>query len=344
MKTDEFDYPLPPELIAQYPAADRDASRLMVLPLPSGRIGHRTFRDLPGLLRPGDLLVSNNTRVLPARLIGRKRTGGRCEMLLLPPWDPDRGEWDVLLRGAAKLRPGMRIDFDQGIEGEIVDVAGGRGKVRFPGHADLVALLERIGHVPLPPYIRREDEPLDRARYQTVFAERNGSVAAPTAGLHFSPSLLEALRQRGVGTTAITLHVGIGTFAPVKAEDVESHSMDPEWAEVSSETAGLIARTREGGGRVIAVGTTAAKTLESFADGEGRVTPGGGFSSLFIRPPYRFKAIDGLVTNFHLPRSTLILLVSALAGRERILEAYRQAVKERYRFYSYGDAMLILGK
>jgi S-adenosylmethionine:tRNA ribosyltransferase-isomerase len=342
MKIDDFDYPLPPELIAQYPPSDRETSRLMVLPLPAGEIEHRTFRDLPDFLRPGDLLVSNNTRVLPARLVGRKMTGGRCEMLLLPPWEPVRGEWQVLLRGAAKLRPGMRITFDQGIEAEIVDVTGGRGKVRFPGQTDLIGLLNRIGHVPLPPYIRREDEPLDRIRYQTVFAERNGSIAAPTAGLHFTPCLLEALREKGIGTATVTLHIGIGTFAPVKVEEVENHSMDPEWAEVSPETARAIARTKESGGRIIAVGTTAAKTLESFGDEEGRVAPGETFSSLFIRPPYRFRVIDGLVTNFHLPRSTLILLVSALTGRGRILDAYREAVRERYRFYSYGDAMLIL--
>jgi S-adenosylmethionine:tRNA ribosyltransferase-isomerase len=284
----------------------------------------------------------NNTRVLPARLIGKKETGGRCEILLIPSWNGSQGAWEALIKGARKLKQGGRIQFGESLYGEVKEVKDGKGKIRFSGQGDVTEILQRIGHVPLPPYIKREDEPLDRERYQTVFAERDGSIAAPTAGLHFTDTLLQSLRESGVRTATITLHVGIGTFTPVKAHNVEDHAMEAEWIEISEETAHEIKAAKARGGKVVSVGTTTTRALESFSDGGGGVRPGKGMSSLFIYPPYRFRVIDGLLTNFHLPKSTLIMLVSAFAGKDALMKAYQEAVLRKYRFYSYGDAMLIL--
>jgi S-adenosylmethionine:tRNA ribosyltransferase-isomerase len=305
-------------------------------------IEHRAFQDITKYLHAGDLLVVNNTRVLPARLIGKKETGGRIEMLLIPSWNGTKGDWKVWIKGAGKVKPGARIRFEQGLEGEVEKVENGKGKVRFTPQGKVMDILEKIGHIPLPPYIKRGDEPLDRERYQTVFAERDGSIAAPTAGLHFTHALLRSLKENGVCTTTITLHVGIGTFAPIKTSDVEDHVMEAEWSEISEQTAREIEETKARGGKVISVGTTTTRALESFSDGKGGVRSGKGMSSLFIYPPYHFRIIDGMVTNFHLPKSTLIMLVSAFAGKDLIMNAYREAVRRRYRFYSYGDAMLIL--
>jgi S-adenosylmethionine:tRNA ribosyltransferase-isomerase len=284
----------------------------------------------------------NNTRVLPARLIGRKETGGKIEMLLVPSWNGTKGDWKALIKGAGKLKRGARIRFEPGFEGEIEDLMDGKARVTFSYPGDVRELLQKIGHVPLPPYIKRGDEPLDKERYQTVFAERDGSIAAPTAGLHFTHALLKSLGEIGVRTAVITLHVGTGTFTPVKARDIEDHAMEAEWVEISEETAQEIRAAKARGGRVVSVGTTTTRALESFSDGNGGVRAGKGMTSLFIYPPYGFRVIDGLITNFHLPKSTLIMLVSAFAGRDALMRAYQEAVQRKYRFYSYGDAMLIL--
>jgi S-adenosylmethionine:tRNA ribosyltransferase-isomerase len=246
------------------------------------------------------------------------------------------------MKGSRKVKQGVRVQFEQGLEGEVLEMKDGKGKVRFTCKAEVMDILQKIGHIPLPPYIKREDEPSDRERYQTVFAERDGSIAAPTAGLHFTHSLLQSLQENGVRTAKITLHIGIGTFAPVKTPAVEDHQMEAEWIEISEETSKEIEVTKTRGGKVIAIGTTTTRALESFSNGNGGVKAGKGMTSLFIHPPYRFRVIDGLITNFHLPQSTLIMLVSAFAGRDLLMEAYRQAVNRKYRFYSYGDAMLIL--
>ena len=305
-------------------------------------IEHQAFQDIFAYLNPGDLLVMNNTRVLPARLIGKKETGGRIEMLLIPSWNGMKGEWEALMKSSGKLKRGARIQFEQGLGVEVEEVKDGKGKVRFSCQGEVVDILKKIGHIPLPPYIRRKDEPLDRDRYQTIFAEKDGSIAAPTAGLHFTPSLLQSLKDKRVHTTTITLHIGIGTFAPVKVRDIEDHKMEAEWIEISEKTAREIEKTKTRGGKIIAVGTTTTRALESFSNGNGGVRPGQGMTSLFIYPPYRFRVIDGLVTNFHLPKSTLIMLVSAFAGKELLMKAYQEAIDRKYRFYSYGDAMLIL--
>jgi S-adenosylmethionine:tRNA ribosyltransferase-isomerase len=286
--------------------------------------------------------VTNNTRVLPARLIGKKETGGKCEVLLIPSWNGTQGEWEVLIKKSRKIEGGARIQFGEGLYGEVKEVKDGKGKICFSGQGEVIEILQKIGRIPLPPYIKREDEPSDRDRYQTIFAERDGSIAAPTAGLHFTHSLLQTLKDQGVSTTSITLHIGIGTFAPVRDKNIEDHTMGAEWVEISEETAREIEETKQGGGRIIVVGTTTTKALESFSDMDGRVKPGKHFSSLFIHPPYRFRIIDGLITNFHLPKSTLIMLVSAFAGKDLLMRAYREAIDRKYRFYSYGDAMLIL--
>ncbi len=314
----------------------------MVLHRSRETIEHREFKDIPDYLHPGDLLVMNNTRVLPARLIGKKETGGTCEILLIPSWNGEKEAWEVLIKRARKLKEGSRIQFGEGLSGEVKEVKDGKGKIRFSSQGEIIEILRRIGHVPLPPYIKRKDEPLDRERYQTVFAERDGSIAAPTAGLHFTPSLLESLRGRGVSTLLTTLHIGIGTFAAVKVKNVEDHSMEAEWIEIPEETATRIEETKKRKGRVIAVGTTATKALESFSGPDGQVKSGKNLSSLFIYPPYHFRVIDGLITNFHLPKSTLVMLVSAFAGKELLMKAYGEAIDRGYRFYSYGDAMLIL--
>ncbi|HUL30690.1 MAG TPA: tRNA preQ1(34) S-adenosylmethionine ribosyltransferase-isomerase QueA [Thermodesulfobacteriota bacterium] len=342
MRIEEFDYHLPRSLIAQYPSPERGRTSLMILDRQTGRTEHQTFQDIVKHLRAGDLLVMNDTRVLPARLFGQKETGGRIEMLLIPSWNGSEGEWRALIRGAKKVKRGARIQFEPGIQGEILGVEDGKGRVRFSYPGDVRDILREIGHMPLPPYIKRDDEPLDRERYQTVFAQRDGSIAAPTAGLHFTHPLLQSLKENGVHTTMVTLHVGLGTFSQVKSRNVEDHPMEAEWAEISEETAKEIKATKARGGRVVSVGTTTTRALESFSDGSGGVRSGKGMTSLFIYPPYRFSVIDGLVTNFHLPKSTLIMMVSAFAGKEFLMKAYQEAVQNRYRFYSYGDAMLIL--
>ncbi len=342
MRIEEFDYPLPNALIAQYPSPQRGETSLMILHRETGGIEHRAFGEITKHLNSGDLLVMNKTRVLPARIIGRKETGGKIEILLIPSWNGTKGEWKALIKGSGKVKRGTRIRFEGGIEGEIEELKDGKAKVRFSYQGEMMDILEKIGHIPLPPYIKRRDEPLDRERYQTVFAERDGSIAAPTAGLHFTHTLLQSLKKSGVRTSAITLHIGIGTFTPVKASDIEDHTMEAEWIEISEETAGEIEDTKARGGRVVAVGTTTTRALESFSDGRGGVRSGKGMTSLFIYPPYRFRVIDGLVTNFHLPKSTLIMLVSALTGRDLLMKAYQEAIRKEYRFYSYGDAMLIL--
>ncbi len=351
----DFDFELPDDRIAQEPAP-RGESRLLVLDAPPGsEERHRRVSDLPelpDLIGPGDLLVVNDTRVIPARLYGRRlveptagdglEEGGRVELLLVEKTDPKRHEWTALARPGKKARPGTRLRFGDGpdswLGAEVTErLEDGRHRVRFAEAVE--PHLERLGHVPLPPYIKREDRPADRERYQTVYATNPGAVAAPTAGLHFTPELLERLTRQGVETARVTLHVGIGTFKPVTADLVHEHVMDEERYEVPEATAKAIAKTRGRGGRIVAVGTTTVRTLESAARATGSVAPGSGRTGLFIYPGYRFQAVDALLTNFHLPRSTLLMMISAFAGRERVLAAYREAIEVGYRFYSYGDAM-----
>ena len=339
MKTSDFYFDLPPELIAQTPLERRDASRLLALDKTTGETRHMHFYDLPSLLRPGDCLVLNDSRVLPARLIGRRAGGGVCEVLLLI----DRGDnvWECLVRPGKKLRPGAKVTFGEGeLSAEIVgEVEGGNRLVRFDYQGIFLEILERLGRMPLPPYIKAELE--DGERYQTVYSRAVGSAAAPTAGLHFTQELLEQVKAIGVKVCYITLHVGLGTFRPVKAENLDEHEMHAEYCMIPQETADTINETKKNGGRVICVGTTSCRTIESWAGKDGRLEASAGWTNIFIYPGYRFKVLDGLVTNFHLPESTLIMLVSALAGRERVLAAYREAVEERYRFFSFGDAMFI---
>ena len=339
MNVQAFDYYLPEELIAQTPLAQRDASRLMVLPRQQGACSHRHFFELPSLLRKGDLLVFNDTRVIPARLHGRKRdTGAKVEVFLLKRLDLDR--WETLVRPGRKLRPGTEVVFSDELSAVIEDTTEFGGRiVRFCWQGVFEEILQRLGEVPLPPYIH-EKLP-DPERYQTVYARENGSAAAPTAGLHFTPELLSQLREQGIQTAYVTLHVGLGTFRPVAVESIQDHVMHSEQYAISAETAALVNETRRQGGRVIAVGTTAVRTLET-AGQSGQLQPCSGFTNIFIYPGYEYKIIDGLITNFHLPKSTLLMLVSALAGRERVLAAYKEAVEQRYRFFSFGDAMLIL--
>jgi len=342
MKVSDFDYSLPRELIARFPAEPRDSSRLMVLNRQTGEIEHRIFRDIKEYLREGDVLVLNDTKVIPARLYGELPTGARVEVLLVRQVEPNL--WEVMGRPARKLKPGKRVVFSPELSARVVEYLGeGRRllKFEFPRNRDFMEILSQIGHVPLPPYIEREERPEDREKYQTVFAKKEGSVAAPTAGLHFTPSLLEELEKKGVIIKTVTLHVGPGTFKPVKVERVEEHTMDYETYTVPPETASEVNRAKREGRRVIAVGTTVVRTLESAATREGFVESGEGITNLFIYPGYRFKVVDALVTNFHLPRSTLLMLVCAFAGKEKVLNAYREAVKEGYRFYSFGDAMFI---
>ena len=341
MKTSDFNYELPPELIAQTPLQRRDASRLLVLDKNSGAWEHRHFFDLPAYLRPGDCLILNDSRVLPARLLGHRLPGGgACEVLLLI----DRGEktWECLVRPGKRLRTGAKLSFGDGeLTAEVVEeLPGGNRLVRFDYEGIFLEVLDRLGKMPLPPYIKEELQ--DRERYQTVYSRVSGSAAAPTAGLHFTPELLEQVKTMGVKVGYITLHVGLGTFRPVKEEALEGHEMHSEYCVIPQETAELINETKRAGGRVICVGTTSCRTLESWADEDGTMHPSAGWTDIFIYPGYRFKVLDGLITNFHLPESTLIMLVSALAGREHVLAAYQEAVKERYRFFSFGDAMLIL--
>jgi len=343
MRTSDYDYELPKELIAQRPAERRDGSRLLVLRRDGGALEHRAFADVLDYLRRGDLLVVNESRVIPARLLGKKRgTGGRVEVFLLRELGP--GRWEALVRPGARVRPGATLEFGAGkLAARVVRAApGGKREIEFDVGPDLAATLERIGTVPLPPYIEREPDESDRERYQTVYATVPGAVAAPTAGLHFTEALLARACDAGVRVARIVLHVGLGTFRPVVAEDPGEHPMEEERYAVSDEAAAAINEARAAGGRVVAVGTTAVRVLETVAGADGRVAAGAGATDLFIREPHRFRCTDALITNFHLPRSTLLMLVSAFAGREAVLAAYREAVRERYRFYSYGDAMLIL--
>ncbi len=343
-----YDYELPADRIARRPAAPRDRSRLLVLECGSGRVEHRRFREIGAFLRPGDLLVLNDTAVIPARLFGRKETGGRVELLLLDPGGGERSgdgrRWSgpCLVRCAKPVRPGMRLDFEGGLRGRVLEVSGATVRVALEAGEDVFAALDRVGHVPLPPYLGRPDDEADRRAYQTVYAARPGAVAAPTAGLHFTRRLLASLRAAGVETAFLTLHVGYGTFQPVREADVRRHRLHDEGYRLPPETAAAVARARARGGRVVAVGTTVVRVLEFAADGEGGVRAGSGRCDLFILPGHRFRAVDAIVTNFHLPRSSLLLLVCAFGGREAVLAAYRTAVREGYRFYSYGDAMLLL--
>ena len=346
----EFDFDLPSELIAQTPAAQRGGGRLLHLSRTTGRIAHTAISALPALLEPGDLLVLNNTRVFPARLLGRRTpSGGQVECLLIRRIEAKDGElWEALVHPGQKLKPGTRVVFDGAatIHGEILERHfHGRRLIRLwvEGDLSLDEAIDTIGRVPLPPYIKRPDTEPDRLRYQTVYAVRRGSVAAPTAGLHFSEDLLTALHARGIETVFITLHVGYGTFQPVRVERVEDHRVDPERYEISADAADAIRRARRAGRRIIAVGTTTTRTLEAVAGGHrGEVVAGEGTTDLFIYPGFEFQAIQGLLTNFHLPKSSLLMLVAAFGGRERVLDAYHEAIAERYRFYSYGDAMLLL--
>jgi S-adenosylmethionine:tRNA ribosyltransferase-isomerase len=339
VKKSDFDFELPPELIAQAPLAERSASRLLLLDAAAPALQDRMFRELPQMLRPGDLLVFNDTRVLPARLFGHKSTGGAVEILIERVTGAH--EATVQLGVSKKPKVGGRIELADGSHAVVLGRDEGFFHLRFEGPEPLEKLLLKLGEMPLPPYIARHPDASDMERYQTVYAREPGAVAAPTAGLHFDQATLDALRERGIDTGYITLHVGAGTFQPVRAENLEDHHMHREWLNVGAELVERIRRTRAAGGRVIAVGTTVVRALES-ACRDGELQPFSGETQIFIFPGYRFSAIDGLVTNFHLPQSTLLMLVSALAGREFVLEAYRHAVKERYRFFSYGDAMLIL--
>jgi S-adenosylmethionine:tRNA ribosyltransferase-isomerase len=343
LPTSAFDYALPPHLIARHPAARRDASRLLVVDRGRDRIEHRTFRDLVDIVPSGDVLVLNETRVIPARLLGRKTTGARAEVLLLHPAGRGDGVWEALVRPGAKLRPGHVVEVAEDLRVMILEATPeGNRLVRLDSPLPFDEALAKYGEVPLPPYLEREPEAADRERYQTVFARENGSVAAPTAGLHFTPELLAALEAKGVLTARLVLHVGIGTFRPVAAEDPAEHRLHAEWYRVPGETAAAIGAARRNGGRVWAVGTTVARTLETVSSPDGVVRAGEGETSLYIRPGYRFRAVDRLLTNFHLPRSSLLMLVAAFGGYDRIMAAYREAVARSYRFYSYGDAMLVV--
>ena len=341
MKTSDFYYELPQELIAQDPLEDRSSSRLLVLDRKTGEMEHRVFRDIKEYLRPGDCLIVNDTKVIPARLMGVKEdTGAGIEVLLLKRKADN--VWETLVKPGRKARPGARIVFGDGLlKGEVLEIAEeGNRLIRFEYEGIFEEILDKLGQMPLPPYITHQLK--DRNRYQTVYAKHDGSAAAPTAGLHFTPELLKEIEEKGVKLAHVTLHVGLGTFRPVKVEDVAEHHMHSEYYVVEEEQARLINETKAAGGRVICVGTTSCRTLESAADENGTLRPGSGWTDIFIYPGYRFKIMDGLVTNFHLPESTLLMLVSAFADKETIMKAYEEAVRERYRFFSFGDAMLIL--
>jgi S-adenosylmethionine:tRNA ribosyltransferase-isomerase len=340
-RTSDYDYALPRGLIAQRPAPRRDASRLLVVSRgEEGRVDAR-FPDLLQWMQPGDVLVLNDTRVFPARLVGRKPTGARVEVLLLRPLS-DRYHWTGWVRPGGKLKPGRRVVVSDALAVDVLESEDGMRTLRLVTELDPDEAIARFGRIPLPPYVEREDDAQDRERYQTVYARRDGSVAAPTAGLHFTPALLEALAANGVRQATLTLHVGPGTFRPVETQDPARHRLHAEWYEVPDATAAAIAAARASGGRVCAVGTTVARVLETVSSEDGRLRAGSGWTDLFLRPPYRFRVVDRLLTNFHLPRSTLLMLVAAFAGYERTMRAYAHAVEHEYRFYSYGDAMLVL--
>ena len=341
MKTSDFFYDLPEELIAQDPLEDRTASRLLVLNRETGAVEHKIFSDVIDYLNEGDCLVINNTRVIPARLIGEKEgTGGKVEVLLLKRRAND--VWETLVKPGKKLRPGARVTFGDGrLKAEILEIAEeGNRLVRFYYEGIFEEILDSLGEMPLPPYITHKLE--DKEMYQTVYAKYDGSAAAPTAGLHFTKELLNKIEEKGIKIASITLHVGLGTFRPVKVDDVNNHHMHTEWYEVNAKAADIINETKRNGGRVICVGTTSCRTIESVADENGYMKAKTGETDIFIYPGYKFKVMDGLITNFHLPESTLVMLVSAFAGKENVLAAYETAVKERYRFFSFGDAMLLI--
>lgn len=341
MKTSDFYYDLPRELIAQDPLEDRSSSRLLVLNRETGEREHRVFREVMEFLNPGDCLVVNNTKVIPARLMGVKEgTGAGIEVLLLKRCEDN--VWETLVKPGKKARPGVRISFGGGIlTGEVLEVAEeGNRRIRFIYDGIFEEILDRLGQMPLPPYITHQLK--DKNRYQTIYAKHDGSAAAPTAGLHFTPELLKEIEEKGVKIAHVTLHVGLGTFRPVKVEDVTQHHMHSEFYRIEEEQAQLINDTKAAGGRVICVGTTSCRTLESAADDKGILHAGSGWTDIFIYPGYRFKMMDALITNFHLPESTLLMLVSAFAGKEQVMAAYEEAVQERYRFFSFGDAMMIL--
>ncbi len=336
MKLSDFDYNLPKELIARYPVEPRDHCRLMVLDRKNKSIRHRIFKDIKEYIQEGDLLVLNDTKVIPARLIGKKETGAKIEVFLLRPVTEEI--WEVLIKNIRKLKAGQKVIFGEDFSAFLIEkYTEGKALVKFEGK-DIKNLIKKYGHIPLPPYIEREDEERDKDYYQTVFAKKEGAVASPTAGLHFTEELLEELEKKGVKISFVTLHVGLGTFRPIQTEDITKHKMHEEYYHIPEETIKAIQKTREKGKKIIAVGTTVVRTLETYAQ-TGKKE---GFSNIFIYPPYKFKMVDALITNFHLPKSTLLLLVSAFAGRKFILKAYKEAVKEKYRFFSYGDAMLII--
>ena len=339
MKTSDFSYNLPEELIAQTPLEKRDGSRLLHLDRFTGEVEHKHFFNLPNFLREGDCLVLNDSRVLPARLIGKRETGGVVEVVLLR--DKGNNIWECLTRPGRKTKPGTKLIFGEGeLTALVTDSAeGGNKLLRFEYEGIFLEVLEHLGKMPLPPYIKTELS--DNERYQTVYSREVGSAAAPTAGLHFTQELLDIIAKKGVKICYVTLHVGLGTFRPVKCEDVESHEMHSEFCIIPKETAIMVSETKKSGGRVVAVGTTSCRTLESFAKPDGTLEECSGFTDIFIYPGYEFKCIDALITNFHLPESTLVMLVSAFAGREQVLNAYAEAVREKYRFFSFGDAMLI---
>ncbi len=340
MKRQDFYYELPEELIAQDPLENRESSRLLVLDKKSGAISHHIFREITDYLNPGDCLVINDTKVIPARLIGEKEeTGAKIEILLLKRRGNDI--WETLVKPGKKARPGTRVSFGDGLLiGEILKIEEeGNRLVQFTYEGIFEEILDRLGQMPLPPYITHQLK--DKNRYQTVYAKHSGSAAAPTAGLHFTPELLQAIEDKGVSIARVTLHVGLGTFRPVKAEEITDHHMHSEFYRIDTEAAEKINRAKESGHKVICVGTTSCRTIESAADENGRLEAGSGWTDIFIYPGYKFKVLDSLITNFHLPESTLIMLVSALAGRERVLAAYEEAVKERYRFFSFGDVTLV---
>jgi S-adenosylmethionine:tRNA ribosyltransferase-isomerase len=342
LRTSDYDFLLPESQIAQHPAARRDESRLLVVDRATGRFTHRGFADIVDLFAPGDVMVLNETRVFPARLLGRRGGGGEAEVLLLHP-AVDGDGWIALVRPGAKLKPGRVVEISEHLSVEIVEVLpSGERRVRLVTDLPPEDAIERHGSIPLPPYVRRAATADDLERYQTVYARERGSVAAPTAGLHFTAELLERIAERGVDTARLVLHVGVGTFRPVEEDDPARHPMHREWYSVPDEAADRINRARAQGGAIWAVGTTTVRTLETAADASGVVHPGSGWTDIFIRPPYRYRAVDRLVTNFHLPRSTLLMLVAALAGYETTMRAYEAAVSEGYRFYSYGDAMAVV--
>jgi S-adenosylmethionine:tRNA ribosyltransferase-isomerase len=340
MNIKEFYYDLPEELIAQDPLTDRSSSRLLTLDKNSGAFSHHVFRDIVDFLNPGDCLVINNTKVIPARLMGEKEgTGAGIEVLLLKRKEND--VWETLVKPGKKARPGARISFGNGLlVGEVVDVVEeGNRLIKFEYEGIFEEILDQLGQMPLPPYITHRLE--DKNRYQTVYAKHNGSAAAPTAGLHFTPELLEVIKAKGVKVAEVTLHVGLGTFRPVKVENILEHHMHSEFYMVEEEQAAMINETKKNGGRVICVGTTSCRTIESATGEDGILRAGSGWTEIFIYPGYKFKILDALITNFHLPESTLLMLISALAGRDNVMAAYEEAVKERYRFFSFGDAMFI---